>query len=1061
MTDHLTLVPAGAGAGKTTRIQKTLADWIEKGQVKPGRILAVTFTEAAASELRMRIRAELMKRGRIDDALEIDRAYVGTIHSLGQRLLTEHAFAAGRSPKSRLLSEAERDILIRLQMARCDALQPIMQDLGRYGYKWSFLSGESAEGALRSDLLRTVDLLRGLGTNGMSDKLCNAALQELEDGYGTRAADGDVLTRRLQGATRDLLQAFPASLAPDAGNPSAQKNFARDFTNLRRAANTNDLERDWSLWQALRGLRLSKRGTPTPEGYDAFAEAVMEAADGLLHHPGPLEDSKTHLSALVSGAQELLAAYDAAKRQAGLIDFADMIVEAEALLRDRGDIFAAVLSEIDCVVIDEFQDTNPVQFSLLWRLAKGAQRALIVGDTKQSIMGFQGADSRLAEALQESFPDWVEPLNQNWRSDARIMELVNRIGGPLFPEGYDALSPTQGETGVTAIEAIALPRSWGDKKNHGPDCVADRIFDVLQDGELVRDKHTKDLRPVKPSDIAVLCYTTTECARMAEALRNLGLPVRIQGEGWLEAPATRAARAALAFVFDPADRHAALTWLTLGPPAVTLEDALTSSVDGVLDTHTPLQKLRELQPLANECPVGDLIAEIIKVTGLRDWAAGLSEPLEALADLTRFQAEASEFDQLAQDMRAAAGFYGFGPQVFLGWISAQTDKDWNRHPDAAGWSGTGVEISTWHAAKGREWHITVVAGLDFKFPERPGTLSADFSSFEDLDNVLEQADLNWLPNFAAPEKQKVFADKLIEKDERDAARELYVALTRARDRLILVLPAEPSTEKDRPERMVDLLRERVGIGVSETGLVVCGIDQDARITHEARDREFPEAVAPKQASVPRFGQSGATPPPSHTPWRVSPSSLETEAANKALELEHIELGNGLGVRADRFGSATDRGTAWHLAFRALCQRPDLRRQLQETVCLDAATLDTIEAQASRVRAWLDGQGYDQLHFELPVQEIRADGSQTNAIIDCLAEGPSGYLILDHKSGPCPDPSVRFATYLPQLRAYADLLSSRGGKPVRQLAINWMNEGVISVANTTSGHLAHSKSMENT
>ena len=168
MTDHLTLVPAGAGAGKTTRIQKTLAEWIEKDQVKPGRILAVTFTEAAASELRMRIRAELMERGRVDDALEIDRAYVGTIHSLGQRLLTEHAFAASRSPQSRLLSEAERDILIRLQMTHCDALQPIMQDLGRYGYKWDFLSGESAEGALRSDLLRTLDLLRGLGTIGLS-----------------------------------------------------------------------------------------------------------------------------------------------------------------------------------------------------------------------------------------------------------------------------------------------------------------------------------------------------------------------------------------------------------------------------------------------------------------------------------------------------------------------------------------------------------------------------------------------------------------------------------------------------------------------------------------------------------------------------------------------------------------------------------------------------------------------------------------------------------------------------------------------------------------------------
>lgn len=159
----LTLVPAGAGAGKTWRIQKQLGTWVEDGEVAPGRILAVTFTEAAAAELRGRVRSELMARGRISDALEIDRAYMGTIHALGQRLLTEHAFASGRSPESRLLSEPERDLLIRMEMDRSEALAPLMQDLARYGYAWNFLTDASAEDAFRADVLKTVDLIRGLG----------------------------------------------------------------------------------------------------------------------------------------------------------------------------------------------------------------------------------------------------------------------------------------------------------------------------------------------------------------------------------------------------------------------------------------------------------------------------------------------------------------------------------------------------------------------------------------------------------------------------------------------------------------------------------------------------------------------------------------------------------------------------------------------------------------------------------------------------------------------------------------------------------------------------------
>jgi ATP-dependent helicase/nuclease subunit A len=590
-----------------------------------------------------------------------------------------------------------------------------------------------------------------------------------------------------------------------------------------------------------------------------------------------------------------------------------------------------------------------------------------------------------------------------------------------------------------------LPRSWTDKKKHAPDCVADRVASLVFDKEPIRDKNTKELRPAQPSDVAVLCYTKSECARMADALRARGLPVRIQGDGWLEAPATRAARAALAYVTDPADRHAALSWLTLGPPEVPLQDALMNAVDGGFDAHSALEPLRTLEPLTDERLTGDLVADILRLTGLRNWAAGLADPAQALADLARFQAEANEFDQLAYDLRAAAGFHGNGPQIFLGWIAAQTEKDWNRHPDPAAWSGTGVEISTWHAAKGREWHVTVVAGLEFRFPERPGTLRAEFASFEDLTNVLDQAGLSWLPNFVAPEKQQVFTDALVETDERDAARKLYVALTRARDRLILTLPPEPSREKERPERMVDLLRARAGMDVSGNQLVVCGTSMDARITHEERDREFPAAAPIAEPPVPRFGQAMAAIFSEKTPWRTSPSSIEEEEPAALPALENFSLETGLGNRADHFVSATDRGTAWHLAFRTLCTRPDLRDQLSETTGLDAATLDAIAAQTTEVKDWLRTQGYGQLHFELPIQEVRADGSQTNAIIDCLAEGPAGYLILDHKSGPCPDPAARFAGYMPQLQTYADLLTARGGKPVHKLAINWMNEGVISVA----------------
>lgn len=1038
---QLSIVPAGAGAGKTYHIQKTLADWVQDGSVAPGRILAVTFTEAAASELRDRVQTELMKRGRISDALEIDHAYVGTIHALGQRLLTEHAFAAGRSPGNRLLSEPERDLLIRMELAKCVGLRPLMENLARFGYRWNFLTGTSAEDAFRGDVLRTVDLIRGLGERGAEPEILTPAIVALKKGYGPCAPDGAALNAALRRTVVTLLGAFPESIgALFEGNATAKKTFKRDHQNLRKAAKGNMLETDWALWQKLRGLRKSMRGSPTPEGYDELVEAITACADELLRHPGPLADACAKVTALVTGAQEVLGAYQIAKRKAGLIDYADMIVETETLLRTQPDILSAVLGEIDCVVIDEFQDTNPVQFALLWQLAQSAKRALIVGDTKQSIMGFQGADARLSQALQDAHAQAVSPLEHNWRSDPRIMSFVNALGPVLFPKGYDPLTAVRDETGVIALEAINLP---GGRSDTTAGCVADRIARLLADGTQVYDKVTEVMRPARASDIAVLCYTGSKCEAVAAAIEAHGLPVRLQQSGWLGSHAMRVARAALSYVADPSDRLAALIWLTLGPPRMPIEDALRNAVDRVLDTHTALQPLAALHESEQLRLVVDTVAEMLRATELREWAAGIDGPAQALADLARLEAEAQTFNSLSTELRSAAGFHGYGIQIFLGWIAAQTDKAWDKHPDPDGWSSSGIEISTWHSAKGREWPITIVAGLDQTFAERPGTLSAEFDGFEDLSNVLSYANLGYLPKFDAPETQAVFAEAHQAQDEQEAARELYVALTRARDRLVLALPREKSKTRDRAERMVDLLRDRGGLQTGNGVLEICGLKFTANVTDGVAD--VPECKPTgAELGYPRFGAPRQIGGAAHTPWRQSPSTQEPTVSQMPFAIDTIALGAAIDTSDVVFASAAERGTILHLAFRVLTNRPNLSEQLAAATGLAPKIMNEITTQAEILRNKLAAEGYNQLHFELPVQEIRLDGSQTNAIIDCLAEGPDGFVILDHKSGPCPDPEARFHDYLPQLQSYARLMAStRPDKPVRGLAINWIDEGKLS------------------
>jgi len=156
------------------------------------------------------------------------------------------------------------------------------------------------------------------------------------------------------------------------------------------------------------------------------------------------------------------------------------------------------------------------------------------------------------------------------------------------------------------------------------------------------------------------------------------------------------------------------------------------------------------------------------------------------ADLLRFEAEAEAFLQAHRDMREASGFYGQGPLVFLGWLESKvSNPDEDKRPNPSGIEADGVEVVTWHASKGREWPVVIVCGLDDNRNPRVGQFGTVFPSFDDLDHVIAGAEINYAPKFAAPEATERFLKGLWPEAEKTCHRLLYVALTRARDRLVI------------------------------------------------------------------------------------------------------------------------------------------------------------------------------------------------------------------------------------------------------------------------------------
>ena len=1058
MTKIFNITPAGAGSGKTFKIKSDLAAWVRSGAVKPDRIMAVTFTEAAAGELKERIRGALLADGLVKEALDVERAYVSTIHGLGLRLTTEHAFASGASPQPRPLSDAERDLLIRRQLAHCEELDSIKVDLPRYGYVGSSWNDSSTEDTFRETVFRTIDLIRSLGEGGKDPKLADEAVRAMRAQYGEVAADPKPLRAQLQSAAGFLLEAYPTGGVSFAGDREASKaDFRNQLKGLRAARQGDELDHDWKLWESLSNLRLKAQGVKIPDQFVELSEGVIAAASQVIRHPGPLEDACRNLSGLIRGAQTILAGYAQEKRKAGVIDYADMIIEAEKLVRTRPEVLNAIMADIDCVIVDEFQDTNPVQFALLWRIAKAAPRTLLVGDTKQSIMGFQGADPRLTDELVAKFPEHVKPLEFNWRSDPRIMHFVNDIGSGLFGAKYHDLQPKRPETGETFLEFVRIPqgRKSRNQKARPEQHIAARVKIILDDNTLVADRHSDmahpKMRPVSPGDIAILCQTHSQAARYADCLQKLGVPVRINREGWLSSPLVAAACNALAFVADPTDAHAALCLLTLGPKAMPLQEAMTALADGVLFDASYLQPLLKLVDAAKATPLRTLVPQVISAAGLRDWANSLTHATQMRADLLRFEGVVRNFEEAHRDMKAAAGFYGQTSQVFLGWLYAQKgERDFDRHPDPSSGAVDGVEIITWHASKGREWNIVFVVGLDQKIGEKPGTMRAEFEDFSDLDNVLNKALLRYTPNFPLKEKKDIFIDAQRQSAEKNACRLLYVALTRARDRLILEWPdftLKKPSEGENPDNYAEMLVKQCGLKLESNQAIIAGRSYSARVLWctDEPPSEFDTPGVISTNNLIAFGELRSLPTGKKTKWRISPSQLVDPDVPTDLQLQSFDLGSPIDASADVLEQANIRGTAWHLVFRTAVLRPDLMDRVCAASGVSSVIAKAIEVQAQSVIGWLKSLNYNQFHCELPIQIQAENGSEINATIDLLAESDDGFLIVDHKSSQVDDATSRYADYRPQLEAYAGLVTELfAHKPVCGIAINWMRLGVVTV-----------------
>lgn len=1052
MLPALTIIPAGAGSGKTYTIQQQLGEWVVEGLVAPERIVAVTFTEAAAAELRERIRAKLLSLGRLDDALKLDQAYISTIHGFGLRLLTEFAFDAGLSPRPRLLNEDEENTLIRLALARTEKADVITANLAKFGYSYDFNSQKSAEELFRDDLLRIVMLLRSAGWSEESDTYSAFASNWIAERYGVTGY-GDQLTANLSRAVTRLLEAYPESLAREYGNnATAEKAFRQDFRNLKAATDESTLSSDWKLWKGLRELRKSKRGCQLPEGYDDLADAVIEAANALPTHSGPREQAVLHIESLIAAGQEVLVHYAQAKREAGLVDYGDMIAMATEMLRSRPDVLNTLVQRIDCLVVDEFQDTNPLQFDLLWQLKDAGVPTVTVGDLKQAIMGFQGADPRLFDALIHQNQAVARPLTSNWRSQPNLMQFINAVGPGLFGDEYVPLTPQGAESQQEPIElidfVIKVPRG---QRQHAvrASSVGERIGDLLDDTQQqIWDRRAKRNRELRGGDIAVLCPTHKMLAEYANVLRAQGLRVRLQEDGWYTSRVVQLACQALAYVANPLDRHAALYLAVTELGSRDLKTGLEQLISEGSIADPVLERLDVLAGNVKDRTIFALVADTFSALRLFDVVSLWPDAEQCRANLLRLQAEAGEFMDANREALASGGYHGAGIKSFLAWLNEKVElKDKNNQPDPRVIDEDAIQLVTWHSSKGREWPVVFVCGMDKSLSPRLPNMALGYSSFEDLSQLIDKAQIEYSPKFSAPESDDKFLGDLEIATELESRRLIYVAMTRAREKLVLEWPSYLAGKDGLT--YWSILASGTSVSHQDSTITAGDIAFPCRIEEGAselpEDLGTGEGVAPEGLATTgrRAIQCGIV-PVELIPDSVVPSGMEGLRITKSAGQPLVSIRYHEGLTLDIDLSGTVLGTFLHRCFEVLGVNAELEGKISSFTSAEIgdSDLSIIAHGVTGFERWMtDHFSPNAVHRELPLLGIDENGSVVSGTADLVLETDSGVWIIDHKSDQIEEPVAAFDGYRPQLESYAKLLQSMG-HDVLGLGINWIRRGEV-------------------
>ena len=1054
--DETLFVEAGAGSGKTSSLVGRFVALVEAG-VAADHIAAITFTEQAARELADRIRRELAVAASEGSsacgaAIEVlDRAAICTLHSFAQRILTERPVEARLPPRFTVLDEiASEEVFERRwelavdRMLEDPVLEMPLRVLVACGKKLEDLRDLALEFRDNWDLLQ-----RGTPDAGPIEIDVSELCADLDAivAMGAHCVDGD----------DRLLRALPAL-----------RRYRDDL------AATGPADERVELLQVPTGtfsVGNVGRKASWPGCDPAEVRAMIKEADGTRIRlaagavNAALRRIGVHLANFtLDGAEQ--------RRREGTLEFHDLLVLARTVLRDREHgpgVRRALAARYERLLLDEFQDTDPIQVELAlligcddpgaggrpWGEISPRPGALFfVGDPKQSIYRFRRADIATFLAMRDRIPGGVERLTANFRSGRSIVGWVNATFSQLIVEqsgrqpAYVALeaqrddAPVGPSVGLLGHEALPEGTKAPGLRQAEADAVAAAVAQVIAEGWSVATD--EGWRPAGAGDVCVLVPARTSLPFLERALDAAAIPYRAETSSLVYGTTEVRDLLAVARAVDDATDQLALvsalrtaafgcgdddlySWRELGGRW----DHQAAQPAGAPDGHpvaAAMAWMGELHRARTWMSASEVLDTIVRERRVLETAFARPRPLDLLRRI-RFVVDQAR----AWEETGPGGLRGY-----LTWVRRQSSAT-SRVVETVlpETDEQSVRIMTIHAAKGLEFPIVVLSGLTAKPMGRPGGVQVLWGP-EGWEAKLGKGVATAAFEDIAPVEEQM--------DGEERRRLLYVAATRARDHLLVSVHrvAKPSTSNAEPtaaELLWSAASDTAPVRTLEARAFAAGSDGDRGVREVAPRAEWDaERAAVLERASRRLTTSATRLAEEAAMRRDATGAGDPGLAKDAPDLELPAWQKG------RYGTAIGR------AVHAVLQSVELTTGagLGDAAAAQAAAEEVLGREdlvAALVRSALDAPivraAAARPHWREVYVGAPVGGSVLEGYIDLLVRDDDGLVIIDYKTDTVRDSgdlAAKVARYRPQLAAYAAAVEVAVGEPVVRAVLLFLAPG---------------------